>query len=325
MMDKVVVLLLSALFIALPHDGFAQSGGYPSRPIRIVAGYAAGGSADVSARIVADALRQALGQNVVVENQPGAAGNIAAQAVSRAAPDGYTLLLGNTGEMSVNKFLIKDMGFDPDADFAPIALAYNITHVVAVPAKSPYKTLGDFLADARANPGKVKYASAGIGTPGHLAGETLALKTRTTLVHVPYKGGGQAVADLIGGHIDSHFSALPTAVTHVKSGAVRLLAVTAAKRVATAPDVPTVAEAGIAGVDFPLWGGLFAPVKTPREIVMLLNREVNKAYDRPDVQTRIAALHSEVIKYTPEQFAEFLKADSDRYREITKALGMARK
>jgi tripartite-type tricarboxylate transporter receptor subunit TctC len=302
----------------------AQAAAYPAKPIRLLVGYAPGGSADVSARILADALRPALGQSIVVENQPGAAGNIAAQTVARATPDGHTLLLGNTGEISINRFLMKDTGFDPHQDLVPIAVAYNITHAISVPANSRYRTFDDLIVDARSRANKVRYASAGIGTPGHLAGETLALKTRTTMVHIPYKGGGQVLADLLGGELECHIAALSTAMAHVKSGALRVLAVTSAKRVPLLPDVPTVAESGVAGFDFPLWGGLFAPAKTPSDVVTLLNREVLRAYDRPEVQARIRGLYSEIVKWTPEQFAAFVKADAERYLAAIKEAGIAR-
>lgn len=318
-------LVLGSLGLNFPSIGFSQTGAYPAKPIRIVVGYPAGGSADVMARIVAEALRQSLGQNVVVDNQPGASGNIAAQTVARANPDGYTLLLGNTAEISINKLLMKDTGFDPHSQLAPIALAYSITHAIAVPAKSPYKTLEDLLADARGTPGKVKFASAGIGTPGHLAGETLALETGAPLLHIPYKGGSQVLIDLLGGELDCHIAAVSTAMGHVRSGSLRILAVTAPKRVPLLPDVPAVGESIVPGFNFPLWGGLFAPASTPRGIVALLNREVNKAYDRPDVQVKIAAQYSEIIKYTPEQFSAFLNADSARYRDVIKQTGIALK
>jgi tripartite-type tricarboxylate transporter receptor subunit TctC len=193
-----------------------------------------------------------------------------------------------------------------------------------VPAQSPYRTLGDLLADARARPDKVRFASAGVGTPGHLAGEMLAIKAKAVLVHIPYKGGGQVLADLLGGQLECHFGALPTVMTHVQAGTLRLLAVTSATRVQSVPQVPTVGEAaGVADFDFPLWGGVFAPARVPREILAVLNRELNKAFDRAEVQARVAALHSDVVKFTPEQFARFLIADSDRYRAVIKESGVA--
>jgi tripartite-type tricarboxylate transporter receptor subunit TctC len=220
--------------------------------------------------------------------------------------------------------LLKDATFDPLASLAPVGMAYSITHAVAVPARSLYKTLADLLADARARPDKVRFASAGVGTPGHLAGEMLAIKAKTVLVHIPYKGGGQVLTDLLGGQLECHVGALPTVMTHVQAGTLRLLAVTSSKRVQSVPHVPTVAEAaGVSEFDFPLWGGVFAPARTPKEVITLLNTELVQAFNRPEVQARVAALHSDIVKYTPDQFAQFLVADSDRYRTVIKESGVA--
>jgi tripartite-type tricarboxylate transporter receptor subunit TctC len=300
---------------------WAQSGPYPNRVVKILLGYAPGGSADIMARLISEYLSNSLKQSFVVENRPGASGNIAVQTVARAPADGYTLLFGNPAEMVVNKILTKDLGFDPDADFVPVVQVFNIPLGLVVPAKSPYKNLGELVEDARRQPKKVTFASAGGGSPGHLAGEALALKTKAPMTHVPYKGAAPALVDVIGGHVDCYFSGLTPIAQHIKSGAVRLLALSSAQRSSLFPDTPTVAETLVPGFDFTLWGGLFAVTKTPPEIVRLLNAEANQAYARPDFQARIQREQSDVIRNTPEQFGAYIRSQSEKYRQIIKDIG----
>ena len=314
-------LAAGSMLASLSGRALAQIAGYPNRTVRILVGYSPGGTVDAMARLIADNLRAPLRQNVIVENHPGASGNIAAQAVARAPADGHTLLFGNPAEMVINKFMMKDMGFDPDADFAPVVLVFNVANVLVVPANSPYRTLVELLDDARRNSGKVTYASAGNGTPGHLAGETLALKARAPMVHVPYKGGSQALTDVIGGHVNFYFAGLSAAIPHWKSGKVRMLAMASLSRASIAPDVPTVAEVAVPGFDFPIWGGLFAPSGTPRDIVALLNREINQIYLRPDVRARMESEQSEIRPNSPEQFGAFVRAESEKYRLVIKEVG----
>ncbi|MEI7785673.1 MAG: tripartite tricarboxylate transporter substrate binding protein [Betaproteobacteria bacterium] len=306
---------------ALLPGAWAQSGPYPNRVVKIQLGYAPGGSADIMARLICEYLGNSLKQSFIVENRPGASGNIAVQNVARAPADGYTLLFGNPAEMVVNKILTKDLGFDPDADFVPVVQVFNIPLGLVVPAKSAYKSLADLVEDARRQPKKVTFASAGGGSPGHLAGEALALKGKAPMTHVPYKGAAPALVDVIGGHVDCYFSGLTPVAQHIKSGAVRLLALSSAQRSSLFPDTPTVAETLIPGFDFTLWGGLFAATKTPPEIVRLLNAEANQAYARADFQTRIQREQSDVIRNTPEQFAAYIKSQSEKYRQIIKDIG----
>jgi len=273
------------------------------------------------ARLIADKLREPLRQNVIVENHPGASGNIAAQIVARAPADGQTLLFGNPAEIVINKLTMKDMGFDPDADFSPIVLVFNVANVLVVPTASPYKTLVELLDAARQNPRRVTHASAGNGTPGHLAGETLALRAKAPMVHVPYKGGSQALADVIGGHVDCYFAGLSAAIPHWKGSRIRMLAMASPARASIAPEIPTVAKVAVPGFNFPIWGGLFAPAATPREIVALLNREINKIYLQPDVQARMASEQSETQQNSPDQFAAFVKTESEKYRQVIKEIG----
>lgn len=311
-------LAASLLLISIAHCAVAQTTGYPSRTVRILVGYSPGGTVDAMARLIAYNLREPLRQSVIVENHPGASGNIAAQAVGRAPADGHTLLFGNPAEMVINKFMMKDMSFDPDADFAPVVLVFNVPNVLVVPANSPYKTLVELLDDARKNPGKVTYASAGSGTPGHLAGETLALRAKAPMVHVPYKGGIPALTDVTAGHVNFYFAGLSAAIPHWKAGKIRMLAMASTSRATIAPEVPTVAEVAVPGFNFPIWGGLFVPSGTPRDVVALLSREVNQIYLRPDVQARMVSEQSEIQQNSPEQFGAFVKAESEKYRQVLK-------
>ena len=317
-----IVALAAALLsgvLAIP--AAAQTKGYPDKPVKILLGYPPGGSADVMARLIADTLREALRQPVIVENRSGASGNIAAQAAARAAPDGYTLLFGNPAEIVINKLSMKDMGFDPDTDFVPVVRVFNIPLALVVPAKSPYHSLADLVAAARSNPGKVNYASAGSGSPGHLAGETLAFRTKTSMTHIPYKGAGPALTDVIGGHVDFYFAGLTAVVPHVKSGSIRVLALSSASRSPLLPDIPTVAELLLPGFDFTLWGGLFAQSKTPPDIIALINREANQAYRRPEVIARVNAEWSEAVQNSPAQFAAFVKSELAKYTTVVKEVG----
>jgi tripartite-type tricarboxylate transporter receptor subunit TctC len=218
------IALSAGAMPGLTTSAFAQAAGYPDKPVRILLGYAPGGSADVMARLVAEYLTASMKQPFIVDNRPGASGNIAVQAVARAPADGYTLLFGNPAEMVINKMLMKDLGFDPDTDFVPVAQVFDTPLGLVVPAKSPYKSLADLVAAARREPKKVTFASAGGGSPGHLAGEALALKGNAPMTHVPYKGAAPALVDVIGGHVDCYFSGLTAVVGHIRSGAVRLLA-----------------------------------------------------------------------------------------------------
>jgi tripartite-type tricarboxylate transporter receptor subunit TctC len=300
---------------------FAQNEPYPNKPVRILLGYPPGGSADVMARLIADNLRQGLRQSFIVDNRPGASGNIAAQQTVHAPADGYTLLFGNPAEMVINKLIMKDMGFDPDTDFVPVVRVFNIPLALVVPAKSPYKNLADLIAEARRNPRKITFASAGSGSPGHLAGEALALKGKAPMTHVPYKGAGPALTDVMGGHVDCYFAGLTAVVPHLKAGAIRVLALSSVNRSRLMPDIPTVAETLIPGFDFTLWGGLFASAKTPPDIVALLNREANQAYSRPEVQARMSSEQSEAVPNTPAQFDAFVKREAEKYRQIIKDIG----
>jgi tripartite-type tricarboxylate transporter receptor subunit TctC len=314
-----LLALLASLLVLLPSAG-AQERAYPSKPLRILLGYTPGGTADIVARLVAEKLTLAFGQPVVVENRPGASGNVAAQAASKATPDGHTMLLGATAEIAINRHVMKDMGFNPERDFAPIALGFQVPLALLVPANSPHASLKDMLESARREPGKLTFANSGNGTPGHLAGEMMALKARVKITQIPYKAATLAITDLVGGRVDAYFLSIPGALPLARNGRVRLLGVSTLRRSSSAPETPTIAELGIAGFDFVLWGGFFAPAATPRGIVQRLNHEIVQALTQPELQARLATEGSEAVRTTPEEFGRFVQAESRNYAGIIRQI-----
>ena len=320
MTDKVRVLaaaivVMGASLVTLP--AWPQS--YPNRPIHLIVNFAPGGTGDILGRIIANQLGIELAQSVVVENRSGAGGTIGARDVANAAPDGYTLTVGQTPEIAINPYFMKDVGYDPLQDLQPIALAGVVPLALVVPPKSPYATAADWATALRSNQA-LTFASAGIGTPGHLAGELLKLKLDSKLIHVPYKGAGPALNDVAGGQVDFYFPGYPGAVPLVQGGRIKMLAVSTAKRTPLAPDVPTVAEAtGIANFDFTLWAGFFGPRALPMDVATQLNTAINKIILEPDIKARLEETGAELSALSIEQFTAFVRADSDRYRGIIKA------
>lgn len=313
-------LVAAAVIVAASVPGLTQA--YPNRTIQLIVAYAAGGTGDIVARSISDKLGIALGQSVVVENRAGASGAIGAHSVTSAAPDGYILLVGQTGEIAVNQHWLKGLNYDPDKDLMPIALAAVVPLALVVPTKAPYSTLPEFLTALKAKP-KMTFASAGIGTPGHFAGELLKAKFDENLTHVPYKGAGPALTDVIGNHVDFYFPGFPAAAPHVKSGGVKMLALSSAKRSPAAPDVPTVAEVtGIKDYDFTLWAGFFAPRGTPQPIIDRLNKEINKVIEDPDVKARLEAAGAVVTPMSVAQFKDFVQSESSKYLRVIKETGV---
>jgi len=295
---------------------------YPSRTIQLIVAYAAGGTGDIVARSISDKLGASLGQSVVVENRAGASGAIGAHSVTTAPPDGYTLLVGQTGEIAVNQHWLKGLNYDPDKDLMPIALAAVVPLALVVPSKAPYSTLPEFLAALKSKP-KMTFASAGIGTPGHFAGELLKLKFDENLAHVPYKGAGPALNDLIGNHVDFYFPGFPAAVPHVKGGNLKMLALSSGKRSPAAPEVPTIAEiTGIQDYDFTLWAGFFAPRGTPQAVIDRLNKEINKAIEDPDVKARLEAAGAVVTPMSVAEFKDFVRNESAKYLRVIQQTGV---
>ena len=312
-----LALLAMLAVTALPAG--AQT--YPSGPVHLVVAYAAGGTGDVVARIIAPKLSIALGQSVVVENRAGASGAIGARSVASATPDGLTLLVGQTAEVAINQHWLKGLNYDPDKDLQPVALLAVVPLALVVPAKAPYSTMAEFLAALRTS--KLTFASAGTGTPGHFAGELLKAKTKANLTHVPYKGAGPALNDLIGGHVDLYFPGMPAAMPLLKSGLVKVLGVSSAKRSGIAPDVPAVAEtAGFKDFAFTLWQGIFAPHGTPADIVAKLNSEINKVLNDPDTRQRLVEAGADVEAMSVDQFRAFVDAESNKYLRIIKETGV---
>jgi len=295
---------------------------YPSSSVHLIVAYAAGGTGDVVARIVAPKLSMALGQSVIVENRAGASGAIGARSVAVANPDGLTLLIGQTAEVSINQHWVKSLSYDPDKDLQPVAMLAVVPLALVVPAKAPYSTMKEFLAALPKS--KLTFASAGTGTPGHFAGELLKAKTHGDLTHVPYKGAGPALNDLIGGHVDLYFPGMPAAMPLLKGGLAKVLAVSSAKRSGIAPDVPTVAEsAGIKDFDFTLWAGVFAPHGTPAAIVARLNSEIKKILDDADVRHKLVDAGADVEPMSVDQFRAFVDAESAKYARIIKETGVS--
>jgi tripartite-type tricarboxylate transporter receptor subunit TctC len=313
------IAILAAAFAATALPARAQT--YPTRTVHLIVAYAAGGTGDIVARVIADKLAAALGQSVVVENRPGASGAIASKGVAASAPDGHTLLVGQTGEMAINQHWTKGLGYDPEKDLQPVALATVVPLALVVPGKASYSTVAEMLqVSARRG---LSFASAGAATPGYFAGEVLKLKTKSDLTHVPYNGAAPALNDLLGGHVDLFFSGFPPTVPHVTSGTLKLLAVSSAKRSGVAPDVPTVAEAsGIVGFDITLWQGFFAPRGTAPQIVARLNSEINKVLAQPDVKAKLLEAGADVMPTSVDQFGSFVKSESEKFMQIIKEAGL---
>jgi tripartite-type tricarboxylate transporter receptor subunit TctC len=292
---------------------------YPSRPIRLIVNFPPGGTGDIIGRIVAGQLAIELNQSIVVENRPGAGGTIGARDVVNADPDGYTLTVGQTPEIAVNPYFMKDVGYDPLKDLQPIALAGVVPLALVVPPNSPFATVAQWVAALRANQ-PLTFASAGIGTPGHLAGELLKLKLDSKLVHVPYKGAGPALIDVAGGQVDFYFPGYPGAVPLVQSGKVKMLAISTANRSPLSPDTPTAAEATeIPDFDFTLWAGFFGPRALPMDIATRLNIAINKVIAEPDIKARLQQTGAAVAPLSINQFTAFVRGEIDRYQTIIKA------
>ena len=308
-------VVLTLLLAAVATPVWAQP--YPSRPVQLVVGYAQGGTGDFVARLLAQKLTTALGQPVSVENRPGASGTAAAQSVARAAPDGYTLLVGQPGEVSINPLLVKDLGYDPARDLQPVALAALSPLALVVQSTAPYSTVGEMTAASLSSPRGLTFASPGPGTPGHVAVELLRARTKSRLNHVPFEGGGPALDALLAGQVDMYFAVLPTAMPDVSAGKLKILAVSSAKRALAVPNVPTVAEqTGIRGFDLTNWVGVLAPRGTPADVVARLNREINQVLAQPEVRERLVGDGAELAPMSMEQFADFVRSETGRNAEL---------
>src|SRR6266567_1679347 len=312
----ICTLVVTAL---VPLAANAQT--YPSKPIRIIVPYAAGGAVDIIARIVGQPLSDQLKQPVIVDNRPGASANIGMELAAKAAPDGYVLLMASNG-IATNMSLFPTLTLNGRRDFAPIARIGFAPLVIVVPASSPAKSLKDLIAEAKAEPGRLTYASAGNGSSGHLAGELLKSSAKIDVLHVPYKGGAPAITDLLGERISFMPINPVEVIAHIRSGRMRALAVGSDKRVPLLPDVPTVAEAGLPGFEATVWWGLVAPAGTPPEIVAMLNADTNKVLGDPAIVNKLAELGVVISTGTPDQFARFIQAQTELWSGVIKAAGI---
>ena len=314
--------MLLSLFCALLINTNAIAQAYPSKPVRLLVPFAPGGTTDVLARLIAQKLTDSLGQQVVVENKPGAGGNIGTALAVKSPAEGSTLVMSFDGTMAINPNTYAKMPFDPQKDLVAVANVAQVPLLIVVHPGVAAKTIAEFVALAKASPGRVNYSSAGHGSTGHLTGELFRSRAGIELIHVSYKGGGQAVQDLLGGQIQMLVTALPTVEGHLKGGKVRALAFTSPKRVPGAADVPTLAESGYPGLEVLSWYGILAPAGTPAEIVGRLNAELNRALRSADFRERLAALGAEPTGGTPEQFAQVIRADTARWAKVVSTAGI---
>lgn len=306
---------------ALP-SSLVRAAAWPAKPVRYVVPFAAGGTTDILARVLAPKLGAALGQTFVIENKAGAGGVVGADSVAKSPPDGYTILGGTISTQAINPALQPKMPYNAARDFAPITMIGFTPNVVIVPASSPFKTMQELLAYARANPGRLSHSSAGTGTSQHMGGELLKQLARVFIVHIPYRGSGPAVQDVIGGQVAMGIDTLVVAAPHIKAGTLRALAVTTAKRAKGFESIPTVAESGVPGYDVASWQSVHAPAGTPAEITQLLATEFAKALRQPDVQERFAAMGLESSGMAPAELAAFEEKERAKWARVVKDGGI---
>jgi tripartite-type tricarboxylate transporter receptor subunit TctC len=314
-----LALTLGAGLLAAVFTGPVQAQAYPNHPIRLIVGFSPGGGTDVVARVVGQKVSEALGQQVIIENRPGATGTIAAAAVAKSPADGYTLLVAHVNSNAIAPSVFAKLPYDARKDFAPVIYLGYVPNVMAVNAgKVAAKNLKEFIAYARANPGQLSFASSGNGSTQHLAGEMLKLTAKVNLVHVPYKGSGQAITDLLAGVVQLNIDTMPPVIEHIKTGSLRALAVTTPKRATQLPDVPTFEEEGLKGFTMTNWYGVAAPAGTPPEIVKRLNAEFDKALNDKDVKAKLVPVGAELAGGSAADFDAFIKTEIDKYAKLTK-------
>jgi tripartite-type tricarboxylate transporter receptor subunit TctC len=318
---QVVAGWVAVACLAAISPAYAQAPAYPTKPVRLIVPFPPGGSLDIAGRVIAQKLTEMWGQTVVVENKPGAGGNIGADYVAKSPPDGYTILLGALSTHAVNPSLYKTMPYDAVKDFAPITLIAITPNVLVVNASLPVTSAKEFIAYAKANPGKLAFGSGSNGSAGHLAGELFKVETGSDATHVPYKGGAPATQALMAGDTQFMFDNLANAMAQVKAGRIKALAVTTAQRSSLVPDLPTMSEAGLPGFDISTWYGLFAPAGTPAAIVAKWNADVTKILNSPDVRAKLVADGADPSPNTPEQFSQFIARELAKYARIVKASG----
>jgi tripartite-type tricarboxylate transporter receptor subunit TctC len=309
--------LAAGALLSLP----ASAADYPDKPVRLVVPFPPGGGADSLARTIMPKVADVLGTTIVIDNKPGAGGNVGAEIVARSVPDGYTLLYGTNGTHAINQTLYGNLRFDPIKDFAPVSRMTRIAAMLTVNPDLPVRSLRELVRYAQTNPGKVNFASAGNGTTSHLAGELFRTMAGVDIVHVPYRGGALAMTDLIGGQVQMMIDVMPNAYPQAKAGKVRALAVTTAQRFPTAPDVPTIAEAGIPGFEVSAWDGILAPAGTPPAIIDKLNAAIRQALDDRDLREALLARGAQPVAGTADEFANHIKAETEKWAKIVRRSG----
>ncbi|MBI4194339.1 MAG: tripartite tricarboxylate transporter substrate binding protein [Betaproteobacteria bacterium] len=315
---KWIVALAATLAAVAPA---AAQEKYPTRPVRFVVPYAAGGSTDTLARTIGQKLSDYLGEQVVVDNRPGASGDIGMTLVARATPDGHTIVLGYIANLGIGPSLYAKMPYDPVNDFEPITQVAGASNIVVAHPSVPAKNFKEFIAYAKANPKKVNFASAGVASVGHLTGELLNNMAGIDMVHIPYKGSGQAISDLVGGHVKLMISGMASTLPHVRSGKLRGLATTGARRTPATPDLPTIAESGFPGFEASSWFGVLAPAKTPKPIITRLHADIVKSLKDPAVSQRLTNVGFELVGGTPQEFAAYIKSEIRKWEKVVKASG----
>ena len=314
-MTRFTVFIFGLLLISLCHTVAAQT--YPAKPVRILVGFAPGGGTDIMARVLGAKMTESVKQQFIIENRPGANANLAAKLAAEAPADGYTILFMSVAHI-MSKPVYKNLGYDIERDLAPITVVSEVSNVFAAHPSLPAKTVKELIALARAKPGELTYATSGVGSPEHFAGEMFKMMTKTNLLPVPYKGGGPIAIDLMAGHVITSFSTMPPIIPHTRAGRVKALAVTKDKRAAVLPDVPTIAET-VPGYSMSTWYGAVAPAKTSRDIVLKLNQEMLKALAAPDVKERLASLGADIVATSPEETAAIFKVDIAKYTKVAQA------
>ena len=317
---KMLPLVAGAIGTLVYSPAYAQAP-YPAKPVRLVVPSAPGGGTDITARVMAPKLGEYLGQQVVVENRAGAGTMIGGELVARAAPDGYTLLMG-ISTLAINPAMYKKVPYDALKDFAPISQAVSLPNILVVHPSLPAKTVKELIAFNRARPGQIQFASAGVGTNPHLAAELFLSMAGLKMLHIPYKGSGAGIIDVIAGHVPVMTPSILTGLPHAKAGRLRALGVTSAKRAGGAPDIPTIAEAGVPGYEAVQWFGILAPAGTPRAIVDRVHRDAVRVLQNPETKERLVADGADPVGSTPEQFAAFIRAETAKWANVVKAIGI---
>ena len=308
-----LIAIITTLYATV---GVAQT--YPSKAMRLIVGFPPGGGTDIVSRVIAQRLSEWYGQAVVVENRSGATGSIGADALAKSAPDGYTIMMGHANSHAISPNLVAKLPYDPIKDFAPVAYVGYVPNVLSLHPSVPAKNMKELVTLLKANPGKYTYASSGNGSSQHLSGEMFRLLTGVNIVHVPYKGSGDGIRDLVAGVVSMNFDTMPPVLPHLKDGRLRGLGISTPKRLSQLPDVPTFAEEGLTGFEILNWYGVMAPAATPREIVMKLNTDINRAMREPDVRTRLEQVGTQLREMTPEEFGTFMRAELAKYGKLVK-------